>query len=233
MFLSRISLNFFLAIATVTGSLTYLAFGLTSTNSPSASEHLGHIIIRNTSDPIQLAYVEHTPDITREADAKVASSLRINSETLDPDDNCEFCTKVIYTPGKEGQAAIAYRVGKLDLTLSKRVVFFAKGQEGGEKIAFLAAGKPDIKTSGNIDNFDKDIFPDEGFGIMTNKVTLSNQWHRYQISLSGNDLRDITHPFGFVMTEGNSSTTQIFYLKGVTFDKDFAQDPLPTVPNIA
>ena len=77
-----------------------------------------------------------------------------------------------------------------------------------------------------MDNFDKDIFPNQGFGIMTHKVTLSNHWQRYQISLNSNDLRDITHPFGFVMTGSNSSTIQIFYLKGVTFDKKYAQDSL-------
>ena len=169
----------------------------------------------------------------READAKVTSNLRIDSEYLDPDDNCEFCTKIIYIPGKEGQAAIAYKVDKVDLTLSKRVVFFAKGQKGGEQVAFLAAGKTRGEGSGIVDNVDKDIFPDQGFGTMTSKVTLSNQWNRYQISLSSNDLRDITYPFGFLMTEGKSSTNQIFYLKGITFDKRYAQDPLSTIPNIA
>lgn len=221
-FLPRVSLTFYFALATVIGSLTYLAFAFTSTN----SEHLVHEINGNRSDPIQLAYVEHIPNVLREVDAKVTSNLQIDSETLDPDDNCEFCTKVIYTPGKEGLAAIAYELDKVDLTLSKRVVFFAKGQKGGEQIAFLAAGKTRGEGSGIVDNFDKEIFPDQGFGIMTNKVTLSNHWHRYQISLNSNDLRDITHPFGFVMTEGKSSTNQIFYLKGVTFDKNYAQDPL-------
>ena len=229
MVLPRVSLTLFFALSAVMCSLSYLAFALTSP-SVSVSEHRGHIINGNKLDPIQLAYVEHSPNVLREADAKVTSNLRIDSETLDPDDNCEFCTKVIYNPGKEGQAAIAYKVDKVDLTLSKRVVFFAKGQKGGEQIAFLAAGKTRGEGSEIVDDVDKDIFPDQGFGIMTSKVTLSNQWNRYQITLGSNDLRDISHPFGFVMTEGKSSTNQIFYLKGVTFDKRYAQDPLPTVP---
>lgn len=226
MFLPRVSPTLFFALAAVVGSMTYLGFALTSTNSISDSEHLGHLKNGSTSAPIQLAYVEHSPNLLREDDAKVISNLQIDSETLDPDDNCEFCTKVIYTPGKVGQAAIAYEVEKVDLTLSKRIVFFAKGQRGGEQVTFLAAGKTRGEGSGIVDNFDKDIFPNQGFGIMTHKVTLSNHWQRYQISLNSIDLRDITHPFGFVMTGGNSSTIQIFYLKGVTFDKDYAQDSL-------
>ena len=118
--------------------MTYLGFALTSTNSISDSEHLGHLKNGSTSASIQLAYVEHSPNLLREADAKVTSNLQIDSETLNPDDNCEFCTKVIYTPGKLGQAAIAYEVEKIESHSLKKNSLLCKGSKRRRTGHFLS-----------------------------------------------------------------------------------------------
>lgn len=208
------------------GSMSLIALALTHTGTDN-SAHTEHETKGKSLGSIQLAFVEHIPNLVREGDAKVSSELNINSETLEPDDNCEFCTEVIYNPGKEGVAAVAYRVDKLDLTLSKRIVFFAKGQNGGEQLSFLAGGKNIKNGSGTIENVDGDLFPDQGFALMTKKIALSDHWKRYEISLVSNDLWQITHPFGFIIMAGNKSETQKFFLKGITFDDNYPYDPIP------
>ena len=105
------------------------------------------------------------------------------------------------------------------------------GQKGGEQIAFVALGKS-IDESGIVNNFTKNIFPDLGFSIMTQKIALVKGWHRSEISLDKADLGNITIPFGFVIMGGNTLASQVFYIKGVTFDNKTAQNPVPTVLNI-
>lgn len=230
MFLSGVPLTFIVVLGGLIGSLTLVVFALTSSSTDNSS-HPGHVIKGNRLDSIQLAYVEHASTIVREGDAKVFSDFAIDSKSLEPDDSCHFCTQVTYKPAKERVAAVAYQLDKVDLTLSKRIVFFAKGQKGGEQLSFVAAGKSIESGSGIVDNIDRDFFPDQGFGIMTKKITLSNHWKRYQIGLIGNDLRDITHPFGFIIMGGNPHQVQKFFLKGITFDGKYPSDPVPLLPN--
>jgi hypothetical protein len=211
-------------------SLAFLGFALTRVSNDDSTTHVGHVIKGKSFDSIQLAYVEHSSTIAREGDAKMLSDLIIDSEVLDPDANCEFCTGVTYSPGREGVAAVAYQSNKVDLTLSKRIVFFARGQEGGEQLFFVAAGKLQ-NVSQNIDNVDGDLFPDVGFGIMSKKVILSSNWKRYQIGLFGNDLQDITHPFGFVMVAGNNSDIQKYFLKGITYDDKYPSESIRIFSN--
>ncbi len=225
MSLSHVTLIVIVAITGVVSSLSYLAIGLTSFV---PTNHLADAINATKFDSIHTADLLHTANVVREGDAKVLTNLQINNQTLDPDNSCEFCTQVIYTPGKERQAAISYQADKVNLTGSKRIVFFAMGQKGGEQIAFVALGKTIDKSSGNVSNFHKNIFPDLAFAIMTQKITLSKNWHRYEISLDNADLRNITNPFGFVIMAGNASANQVFYIKGLTFDNKFAQNPVPT-----
>jgi hypothetical protein len=230
-FRSGVPLTFIVVLIGLIGSLTLVVFALTSISSTDNSSHPGHVTKGNSLDSIQLAYVEHASTVVREGDAKVLSDLAIDSESLEPDDNCDFCTQVTYKPAKEMVAAVAYQMDKVDLTLSKRIVFFAKGQKGGEQLSFVAAGKSIENGSGIVDNIDRDFFPDQGFGIMTKKITLSNDWKRYQIGLISNDLRDITHPFGFIIMGENPRQVQKFFLKGITFDDKYPTDPVPTLPN--
>ena len=80
-------------------------------------------------------------------------------------------------------------------------------------------------------DYDDDLFPNEDFAITTKNVTLQNDWKKYEISLNKTKLEDVTLPFGFVITD-NNTPKQIFYLKGVTFDRKLAQNPLSTIKTI-
>jgi hypothetical protein len=213
----------------IVGVISSFSYLVGESTSFAPTTHLGNAINASKVDSIHPADLLHTANVVREGDAKVLSNLQINNQSLDPDNSCEFCTQVIYTPAKERQAAIAYQVDKINLTGSKRIVFFAMGQKGVEQIAFLALGKTIHESSGIVNNFDKNIFPDIEFPIMTQNITLSKYWKRYEISLENADLGKITYPFGFVIMGGNQSASEIFYIKGVTFDNKSAQNPVPTV----
>ena len=97
-------------------------------------------------------------------------------------------------PGPNGKAGIAYRSNTaLDLTGAQRIVFFAKGELGGENLAFVVIGKD--KTNGQTSNTlsaSPQIFKKLTFAVSQN-VTLVNDWKRYQISLNGIDLTGATY----------------------------------------
>ena len=113
--------------------------------------------------------------------------------------------------------------------LPKRIVFFAKGQNGGEQVSFVAVGRNIGNDSQAIDDLARAYFPNQRFGIMTEKITLSDYWKKYEISLISKDLTEITYPFGFVMTSGNTTGVQKFFLKGITFDDKYPLDDISAV----
>ena len=213
-------------IAAVGISISFIYLIVGQVNIFSIDNHSDHPDQKNSSS-VQLSHVEDALDSVREGDAKVPGQFIINNDFVDPDDSCDFCTQVNYTTGTVGRAAIAYDVGALDLTESKRIVLFAMGQRGGEKIALMAAG---IESQGNPEQrkAQVNIFDGIRFQIATQNITLSDNWQRYEIRAVGYDLKDIKYPFGFVLFENNSSSSsnQVIYLKGVTFDNKPAKNPV-------
>jgi len=170
--------------------------------------------------------VEHFKLQERAGDA----NLMISPDFVDPSIHCEFCPRIEYTPGQMGKSGVAYKSDKpLDLTGAKSVVFFARGEKGGEKVSFVQAGRDD--TSANTD-----IFENKKFEVITEDIYLRNDWKKYQIDLVGTSLKDISYPFGFIV-KGQDTAKIVFYLKAVTYDVQPAQNPLPTlqhnVPPIA
>ena len=155
---------------------------------------------------------------------------------------CEMCQIAIYRPnmaGNKGVAAVAYSSNEtLDLTGANRIVFFAKGELGGERLTFSAIGRPSESLPSTAP------FTNITFALVTTNITLANDWTRYELSLNGTDLTNIEYPFGFIVERGrnnsaleqpdgdnpplnNPSTSQItLYLKGITFDTDPAESPL-------
>ena len=129
----------------------------------------------------------------------------------------------------------------LDLTGAQRIVFFAKGQLGGENVAFVAIGKPS-----NTPPVSPNIFTNLNFAVISKNVTLTNDWRRYQLSLNGIDFKGVTDQFGFIVSKVRTQSQVpssislyplddananhiVFFLKGVTIDNMPAINPLPTV----
>ncbi len=170
--------------------------------------------------------LERTATPIREADAETASKFVIDNNFIDPDNGCEFCTKIAYTPGKEMEAGVAYKDAKINLEDSQRLVFFVKSQ-GVNQASFLAAGNDPVGI--NNKNNDTDIFPRIDFDIVTKNVTLNNDWQRFEISLNDTQINDTTYPFGIQLNAQDASNQQVLYLKGVTLDSKPALDPLPII----
>jgi PKD domain/Bacterial Ig domain len=166
--------------------------------------------------------IEDSATPVRVGDAAVASSLVINNAFIDPEHHCEGCSRMVYTPGSQGEAGLAYKDNNLDLGNSQRIVFFAKGPPN-KQVAFVAAGNDSMLTKSN----DTDLFPKINFTVVTDNVTLKNDWQRFEIGLNGTALSDATYPFG-IQFSADSTQKQVFYIKGVTLDNKPAQNPIPT-----
>ena len=112
---------------------------------------IGSIFPANHNNHVQEAEAQVLPLIVRDkfkekqlaGDAEGGSEfLDVNEEFIDPENHCEFCTKVEYVPGPEGAAGFSYEdLRGLDLSNAKKVRFWVMGEEGNEKIKFKLAGK--------------------------------------------------------------------------------------------
>lgn len=94
--------------------------------------------------------------------------------------------------------------GGFDLTGAERLVFWARGDRGGEVVSFelglLGADKK---------------FPDSASAKL-DKATLSKEWKRFEIELTGKDLSRIKTGFCFVVAAQGAPIR--FYLDDVTFE---------------
>jgi len=167
--------------------------------------------------------IEGTASPIKVGDATTSSRLTIDNNFVDPSHNCERCTKLVYTPGPQREAGLAYKDDKLNLDNSHRIVFFARGQSD-LRVSFVAVGNDTQLSSKN----DTDIFPKINFSVVTDNVSLTNDWRRFEIGLNGTALSDASYPFG-IQLAADSSQKQIFYIKGITLDNKPAKNPLPTV----
>jgi hypothetical protein len=151
-----------------------------------------------------------------------ADNIIVNEDFVDPERHCEFCTLVEYRPGPRGIAGFAYENDAgLDLTGADKVRFWVMGEQGNERIKFKIAGKSsDIIEDRRPNRPANSIFESERFALTTEEITLSNDWRRYEIDLTGVNLDDITHPFGFELSKGSGAQEQAIYIKGLVFDDD-------------
>jgi hypothetical protein len=180
---------------------------------------------------LPLHVIEHFGEKQMVGDAATGSNLKVDDEFVDPENHCEFCTRVEYIPGSRGLAGFAYSSDSaLDLTGAKKIRFWVMGEDGGEKIKFKIAGKK--KDSDDRQGKDSlSIFSTEIFGRTSKEVSLRDDWTKYEVDLIGADLNDITHPFGFELSKGNGEKSQVVYIKGVIFDEELveSQNVLTTV----
>ena len=172
-------------------------------------------------------------------------SLTAISGAMTLDGGCEMCTLVKYIPGTPGIAGISFKSSTAqDLTGATRIVFFVKGELGGENVKFVALGKP---ASSSLPPTVP--FTNLHFGVISQTSTLSNNWQRYQLSFNNADLTGITYPFGIIVTKNRNQIPPsshgtnrpppndkdpnhiVFFLKGVTIDTNPAVNPLLVVTN--
>ena len=153
---------------------------------------------------------------------------------------CEQCQFIVYKPVIEKeQPVIAYASQTpIDLSGAKRIVFFAKGELGGETIKALAIGKsPDLVSTPSLNALQ--------FEVVSPNIVLTKDWKRYELHLDGLDLKNVTSPFGLVISnqrEGtpgpgsdkppinNGNVKEVsFYLKGISLDDMPAVNPVNVI----
>jgi hypothetical protein len=213
-----------IAIITVLGTSIYLANSLANNDRnpdrtavqsiPGAQtnkSHFGHSALSSNSQSgsFPIRNIEHFNSTDRAGDAETQPiSLKITSNIMTPDGNCEHCELITYTPGRQGWAGIAFKSNKvLDLSAAGRVVFFAKGNIGGENISFVAVGK---NVSGPVSNSSLSsthTFKNLRFAVTSQNVTLTSDWNRYELSLDGRNMTSINYPFGFIVMKGKHQVT--------------------------
>ena len=96
------------------------------------------------------------------------------------------------------------RAGGYDLTGAKTLTFFARGEQGGEVVAFEFGVIPHNKK-----------FPDTGGGRLE-KVVLGKEWQRYEIPITNQDLTRIKT--GFVWTVASRDRPVVFYLDNIRWE---------------
>ncbi len=168
----------------------------------------------------------HTEPKVKTGDATLSSPyFRLETHWMDNfgERHCEECTMIEYTPGQKGFAAAAYLSDQVyDFSGAKRIVFFAMGEGGGEKVKFSFAGKDVPADSKAADK----IFEKRQFGVKSKEVTLKNDWQRFEVSLEGADLKNVKYPFAFEMSPSKDVSKVRIYLHGVTIDTEPANSRL-------
>jgi hypothetical protein len=102
-----------------------------------------------------------------------------------------------------------------NLTGSTGLVFWARGQKGGEKIEFFVGGVGRNASTGIATN----PYPDSMArypGIGTNS-TLTTNWQKFTINLSGKNLTNIMGGFGWYASAAQNQSDATFYVDDIEY----------------
>lgn len=101
----------------------------------------------------------------------------------------------------------------LDLSGAEELHFYAKGEQGGEKVEFFTAG------FGYDQWMNKTVpWPDSAEKQSLGFITLTQEWKEYVIDLRDADMSYIICGFGFVLSgEKSGPRTNVFYLDEIRF----------------
>jgi len=126
------------------------------------------------------------------------------------------CMKITFTAKDQNWAGIYWLEpennwgtipdGGYDLTGATKISFWARGENGGEQMAFFAGG-----VSG--------AFPDSFPKTSTGLITLTHVWKQYTIDLTFSDLRHVIGGFGWEIHDTYNPNGATFYLDDITYDK--------------
>jgi len=140
-------------------------------------------------------------------------------EVVDPwKGNCHSgpsCTKITYTPGEKAWAGVYWQYPDSNwgdkpgrkIEGAKKLIFWARGQNGGETLDFKAGGinQPDKKYQ---DSFER---------VLDHAVTLTTDWQLIEIDLTGADTSSVIGAFALIATKSANHQPITFYLDGLCF----------------
>jgi len=139
--------------------------------------------------------------------------LSLADDTTSPEPHSgEHCLEITYTAGgSQNWAGIFWQFPPnnwgaepgLDIARFVKVVFWARGDSGGEKISGIKVGG----ISGDTATVDYSPTP----------IVLTSEWQQYSIDLDGYDLSDIRSGFYILFTEADISGPQTIYLDDIYY----------------
>ena len=143
--------------------------------------------------------------------------LKLNQACTETPRSGNTCIKITYT-GKMTQGAgwtgifwqqpannWGEKKGGYDLTGAKQLTFWAKGGNGGEKIA-------EFKVGGITGEY-----PDSD-SAQIGPIELTKEWQKYTIDLTGKDLSNIIGGFCFAASKDDNPNGAIIYLDDIMFE---------------
>ncbi|MBN1167177.1 MAG: hypothetical protein JXA44_08635 [Methanospirillaceae archaeon] len=109
----------------------------------------------------------------------------------------------------------------VDLTGATTLSFWARGQNGGERVKFFTGG-----IGWPSDSSAKKPYPDSLPQLSTDWVTLTPEWTKYTILLGEQNLSSVLGGFGWASSSiENNGNPVIFYLDDIRFDKSRLTEP--------
>jgi len=105
-----------------------------------------------------------------------------------------------------GQGNWGQRPGR-DLSGYNKLVFYAKGEQGGEMVEFKAGG---INAPG--------MPHKDSFEYTMGTIELKKEWTRYEMELSEEDLSSVIGAFCWVATARSNPNGLTFYIDSVTYE---------------
>ncbi len=145
------------------------------------------------------------------------SDISLSAASLKTDQGEDVCMKVHYrAKGAKGWTGIYWqdpannwgeRAGKAgyDLRGAVRLSFRARGDKGGERVQKFAVGGIQGK------------YPDSDLALLPN-VRLTKEWKRYEIDLTGKDLRHIIGGFGLFLNKAENPGGAVVYLDDIIYE---------------
>ena len=163
--------------------------------------------------------------------------LKFNDQSTEEVASGSTSIKITYTAKKsqgQGWAGIywqssannwGFRQSGYDLTGFNKLVFKAKGKEGGEVITKVKVGGIIRDSQGNLlpypDTVDKEYGP----------IRLTDQWQEFYINLAGEDLSYVNGGFCIVFNADQAQKEQTIYLDDIyfTYDTTLKKEEVKTV----
>ncbi|MCD6228393.1 MAG: hypothetical protein J7K17_02825 [Candidatus Omnitrophica bacterium] len=163
--------------------------------------------------------------------------LKFNDQSTEEVASGSTSIKITYTAKKsqgQGWAGIywqssannwGFRQSGYDLTGFNKLVFKAKGKEGGEVITKVKVGGIVRDPQGNLlpypDTVDKEYGP----------IKLTNQWQEFYINLVGEDLSYVNGGFCIVFNADQTQKEQTIYLDDIyfTYDATLKKEEVKTI----
>jgi len=132
-------------------------------------------------------------------------------------DNCHSgptCVRVKYVPGEKTFAGVYWQYPDSNwgdepgrkIESAKKLVFWARGELGGENVSFRVGGIQGRKYQDSVDR-----------ALEPNPVSLTTRWQQFQIDLDGADMSSIIGAFSWSVAKDGNPQGATFYLDGIAF----------------